>query len=452
MYEPHFEDIKRWRWSRVTDISKNFKANDCNFVLNSREFVTLVGFGPEKAEALVNSFRKIERKQEDEDSINMLVVIVACIFLSEGMHHMVSTRIDAIFDLFDFFATGNVSLDTLNIMLICVAKALAAILQKDYKLEAQQHILDYTHNIFEALERNLYDDQETISKQEFHDYAKEAWEGLEEPELIYLFGLFSSENEDDEQEGEREDVEIKTSNAIEEMDKEGEEKENIAVDSRENPDGNSDQKSHARAAHAYANLNKEAITAVQQAAKKYNETINIAVKAKDRFLSSSVDYDLDSTSQKSLILKLKSYQLMELALDKLHTANSDFTNWLSHHKEQGAPAQLLLALHKYHDDRLKDMDEVERVFKEAKGDGVTIENLKLLDTMDPKEIQNVSGSLSSVDDNASTGSTLSRIVNDSKELRPKTRESEYTDASGVSYSDEGSEFSHTESEGTDENN
>ena len=152
IFEPQFEDIKRWPWSRVTDISKNFRSNDYDYVLNLREFITLTGLSPDKADALALSFRKMERKKESEDTINVLVVIVACILLSDGMNEMISTRIDALFDLFDFNSTGNASLDALNILLICLTKALAGILNKNIKIE-EQLIIEYTHNIFEVLER-----------------------------------------------------------------------------------------------------------------------------------------------------------------------------------------------------------------------------------------------------------------------------------------------------------
>jgi len=382
-------------------------------------------------------------------------VIIACILLCDGMDEMISNRINALFDLFDFNTTGNVSLDALNILLVCLTKALAAILNKSSKIN-EQHIIDYSQNIFEVLERNLYDDQELISKQEFHDYAQETWEGLQEPELSCLFTLFSPETEGEEQEGGEKGVEEQRDNEIERGEiEERKEKENMEVvniqeeTSVQQSDDKSrtDSKSHAEAAHSYANENKDAITELQRAAKKYNDTLQIALKAKEKYLSSSVDSDLEADSQTSLVIKLKAFQLMELALDKLHEADTKFRKWLLHHEENKAPDQLMLALQKYHDDRLRDIKEVERVFSEAKESGIA-EELKLLETL-PSEVITAACSGSSIRDDSSvvteaTGSTLAKIVSASKQQRPSTRESEYTDASYT-----GSEASYTGSEETD---
>ena len=158
-----------------------------------------------------------------------------------------------------------------------------------------------------------------------------------------------------------------------------------------------------------------------------------------------MDYDLDANSQASLVTKLKAYQLMELSLDKLHDADTTFRKWLSHHRENNAPEQLLLALQKYHDDRLSDIKEVEQTFKEAKESGI-LENLGQLDTVSSEMIKGT-GSLrddSSVVTDA-TGATLAKIMSESKEPRPPTRDSQYTDAS-YPVDGDGSEVSHSESD------
>ena len=306
------------------------------------------------------------------------------------------------------------------------------------------------------MERNLYDDQELISKQEFHDYALETWEGLEEPELSCLFSLFSPEMGGKEQEEGEKGVEGQRDNEIEGGEiEERKEKENMEVVNiqeetsvqQSDEKSVSDSKSHAEAAHSYAKENKDAIAELQRAAKKYNETLQIAAKAKEKYLSASVDSDLEADSQTSLVIKLKTYQLMELALEKLHDADTKFRKWLAHHEENKAPDQLMLALQKYHDDRLKDIKEVEQVLSEAKESGLP-EELKLLETIPSEVIIAACGGSSIRDDSSvvteATGSTLAKIVHANKQQRPLTRESEYTDASYT-----GSEGSHTGSEETD---
>ena len=156
-------------------------------------------------------------------------------------------------------------------------------------------------------------------------------------EEVFPDGVAGEEEGTEEQQGDKENDERNENKNGNEENLERTKKDDQTIKS-----GESGAKSHAEAAHSYANDNKEAINELKQAAKVYNDTLRIACKARDKFKSAAIDLDTDDVSQTALIVKLKTYELLELAMDRLDHADANFIKWLSYHKEKGTHVHMFI--------------------------------------------------------------------------------------------------------------
>ena len=311
--------------------------------MGSREILNLTGLSPVEAEKFVYSFAK-----NDQHHANSMATLLSCIFLADGMNKMESTRINAIFDLFDFSCEQKANLDELVLMLICVASTLSGILQyKEGVSEAR--IVEYVKGMFQSLDKSVYDEGESLTKEEFHTYAMSAWSALDDQTLENLFELWKADESPSQDEPEVEQAEV-----------------------------------HSHKAHNYAHKNKESIKALNEAAKGYNHNVMVCMGTKAGYIRAKEMHE-NVGNRNTLIVRLVRFKELQEDAEKILEADKKYREELSKHSE--APEALTLALKGFHDQRTNDRLSIEQVIEDAKKDGVTLENFQILDSASEEDIQ-----------------------------------------------------------------
>ena len=346
-YEPHFETIKTWPWSRTKVILTQFKEGDYEYSMSAREVSNLTGLHFAEAENFLLSFSK-----DGATYVNSMTILLSCLLLSDGMNKMETTRIDAVFDLFDFTGSGKATLDDVTVMLICLGFTLSGILKCEEGVD-EAKIVDFATNMFGSMEKSVFDIGESISREEFHELAMKTWTDMDDQTIENLFEMWKPEL--------------------------------VVSDVNESA---SEHREAAKKAHQYASKNKEGIQKIHDAVKEYHSSLETAMRLKHKF-ENAVKRWSDDENRTTLIVRLQRFKDLKNCLKRVLDADSKFSCEFNSHLE--APEELTRALKLFHDQRLDQQREIEQIVQDAEKDGIAQQINDVLGAISPEEIKGVLG-------------------------------------------------------------
>ena len=161
---------------------KNYKDQEYEFGIDTASAAALTGLNQTESKGLVQSLSK-----NDSGIVNAISVIMSAIVLADRMNTRNETqRIDALFDLLDFNQAGKINLDELTILFICLASAIAAILDKK-ESTSEEIITTLTLNLFDELQRVTTG---TVAKAEFQKWCLDTLVQIGQTDFDVIFETF----------------------------------------------------------------------------------------------------------------------------------------------------------------------------------------------------------------------------------------------------------------------
>lgn len=161
---------------------KNYKDQEYDFGIDVAAVLTLTGLSQTDSKALIQSLSK-----NDSGIVNAISVIMTAIMLADRLNNRYETqRIEALFDLLDFNQAGKINLDELTILFICLASAIAGILDKK-ESPSEEIITTLTLNIFDKLKRAT---NGSVTKAEFLKWCSETLVQIGQVDFEIIFETF----------------------------------------------------------------------------------------------------------------------------------------------------------------------------------------------------------------------------------------------------------------------
>eukprot|EP01038_Epipyxis_sp_PR26KG_P004119 gene4119-5872_t len=160
----HFHDITKWPKARVESVIKAYQDGEYDFGIDYSVIMNVTGYDVEEAKELCQAHSK-----NDTGIINAITLFVSIISLGNGDSRNELGRLESLFDLMDFSRNGQISLDEMTILLLCVGYSFSFILSYKSDSPIDPIIIKFAKGIYESLNKKP---SASITKTEFIDWIK----------------------------------------------------------------------------------------------------------------------------------------------------------------------------------------------------------------------------------------------------------------------------------------
>jgi len=160
-----FDSFKEWQWQKTLNVVKVYTDGEYDFGVDFSSIMAITGLGVDDAKMLVRLHAK-----NDSGTINALTMLVTIAVMSDAERRNEYQRYGLIFDLFDFNRAGNINLDELAILLLCVTNSFSFILGKPTEAPQDADMIELAQAIYTKIGKRT---STNITKEELQGVIKE---------------------------------------------------------------------------------------------------------------------------------------------------------------------------------------------------------------------------------------------------------------------------------------
>jgi|MDTB01.1.fsa_nt_gb Ca2+-binding EF-hand superfamily protein len=176
----HFAAFTSWPSPKVSSAIKAYEAGEYDFGIDHTVIMTLTGLNLEESKVLVKAFSR-----NQSGVVNAMVFFSAVLMLAEPNRRVTLYQPGAIFDLYDFDKTGQLSMDEFTIMLSCVGLSCALILSRVDECLDDESNTEFAKGIYAKLGKV---NGAPISKSEVLGVVKEYFDDHDVKTVDQFFG------------------------------------------------------------------------------------------------------------------------------------------------------------------------------------------------------------------------------------------------------------------------
>ena len=176
----HFAAFTSWPSPKVGSAIKAYETGEYDFGIDHTVIMTLTGLPLDDSKVLVKAFSR-----NQSGVVNSMVFFSAVLMLAEPNRRITLYQPGAIFDLYDFDKTGQLTMDEFTIMLSCVGLACALVLSRVDECMDDEGMTDFTKAIYAKLGKV---NGAPIAKNEVLGLVKEYFDGHDVKTVDQYFG------------------------------------------------------------------------------------------------------------------------------------------------------------------------------------------------------------------------------------------------------------------------